>query len=149
MADKKTLSFARLPNARAELQRAIQRAERGLTAASAEGFREVPKRVREAILGSERLVVVLDQLVRQGFRRRQSAQPAQTLSSSEVAAAGQAVRAAVGCLAKTTPLRFSSDYKKYTEGVRALMAVAESVLEGGVEPLRVPELDEWKPFRER
>ena len=70
----------RLPNTRDELERAIQRAERGLAAASAEGFREVLLRVRQAVRQSdllrvrqavrqsERLVVVLDRLVLQGLQ---------------------------------------------------------------------------------
>ena len=62
----KTRPADRLPNPWYELKRAIQRAERGLAAASAEGFREVLLRVRQAVLQSERLVVVLDRLVLQG-----------------------------------------------------------------------------------
>ncbi len=136
----------RLPNPRDELQRAIQRAERGLAAATAEGFREVLLRVRHAVLLSERLVVVLDRLVLHGFRRRQSTEP---LAPSDVEPAIQAVRVAVGSLAATTPLKFSADYKRYTERVEALIEVARVVVDRGVESsVNVAELDEWKLFRE-
>ena len=136
----------RLPNPRDELQRAIQRAERGLAAASAEGFREVLLRVRQAVLQCERLVVVLDRLVVQGVRRRPSTEP---LAPSDVEPAIHAVRAAVGSLAATTPLKFSADYKRYTDRVDALIDVARAVLDRGVESsVNVAELDEWKPFRE-
>ena len=53
-----------------ELENAIQRAERGLAAAAAEGFREVVPRLREAVLQCERLVVVVDP-ARQGLHGRQ------------------------------------------------------------------------------
>ena len=136
----------RLPNVRDELKRAIQRAERGLAAASTEGFRDVLQRVREAVLHSERLVVVLDHLVLQGFRPRRAGNP---LAPSEVEAVIQPVRAAVGALAVTTPLKFSEDYRGYTERVDALIKVGRAVLDRGVEsPAGVAELDEWKPFRE-
>ena len=132
----------RLPNPRDELQRA----ERGLRAESAEGFRGVLLRVRQAVLQCERLVVVLDLLVLQGFRRRQPTDP---LASSDVEPAIQAVRAAVGSLLVTTPLKFFADYKRYTERVEALIEVGRAVLDRGVESsARVAELDEWKLFRE-
>ena len=137
----------RLSNPRDELQRAIQRAERGVAAASAEGFREVLQRVRQAVLDSERLVLVLDQLIRQGLRRRQSSD---RVSSSEVEAAIDAVRRAVGSLSRTTPLQLSAVYGQYTERVDVLLAVARSILDRGLDPpVNVRELDEWKPFRER
>lgn len=61
----------------------------------------------------------------------------------------QSVRAAVGALAVTTPLKFSEDYRGYTERVEAPIKVGRAALERGVEsPARVTELDEWKPFRE-
>ena len=61
----------------------------------------------------------------------------------------QAVRAAVGSLAITTPLKFSADYKRYTERVEALIEIGRAVLDRGVESsVNVAELDEWKPFRE-
>ena len=142
----KTRPVDRLPNPRDELGRAIQRAERGLAAASAEGFQELLRRVRQAVLQSERLVVVLDRLVLQGFRRRESTD---SLAPSDVEPALQAVRAAVGSVATTTPLKFSADYKRYTERVEALIEVGRKVLDRGVESsVNVAELDEWKPFRE-
>ena len=64
-------------------------------AASAEGFRDVSKRVRQAVVDSERLLMVLDRLVRQGLRRRGSSG---YLSPSEVQDPIQAVREAVGRL---------------------------------------------------
>ena len=98
------------------------------------------------VLQSQRLVVVLDRLVLQGFRRRQSTDP---LAPSDVEPAVRAVRVALGSLAVTTPLKFSADYKRYTELVEALIEVGRAVLDRGVESsLRVAELDEWKPFRE-
>ena len=69
---RKPASGGRLQNPRDEVNRAIQRAERGLAAASGEGFREVLKRVRQAVVDSERLVVVLDRVARQGLRPRGS-----------------------------------------------------------------------------
>lgn len=131
---------------RGPYERAIQRAEKGLAAASAEGFREALLRVRQAVLQCERLVVVLDRPVLQGFRRRQSTEP---LAPSDVEPAIQAVRAAVGSLAVTTPLKFSADYKRYTERVEALIEVGRKVLDRRVESsVKVAELDESKPFRE-
>ena len=62
----------RIQNPRDELKRGIQRAEKGLSGAPGEGFREVLQRVRHAVLDSERLVAVLDRLVDQGLRRRGS-----------------------------------------------------------------------------
>ena len=71
------------------------------------------------------------------------------LSASEVQAPIQVLRVAVGVLAATTPLKFSADYKQYTERVQALIDVARSVLDRGLEPVApLSELDEWKPFRE-
>ena len=135
----------RLQNPRDELQRAVQRAERGIAASSAEGFREILERVRQAVLQSERLVVVLDRLVQQGFDRRQRAKP---VAPSDVEPVVQAVRVAVGAFAMTTPTKFSTDYKRYTEAVEALIQVGRAVLERGVaSPVKVAELDEWKPFR--
>ena len=136
----------RLSKPRDDLQRAIQAAERGLASASAEGFREVLKHARDAVLGSQRLVLVLDHLVRQGLRRQQSPE---LLSASEVQVPIQALRVAVGVLAATTPLKFSADYKQYTERVQALIDIARSVLDRGLEPVApLSELDEWKLFRE-
>jgi hypothetical protein len=132
----------RLSNPSDGLQRAIQRAERGLSSPSAEGFREALKRVREAVLNSERLVAVLEQLLRYGLRRRQSHD---SVSPPEVEAAIRAV----GSLANTTPLKLSDDYKRYTDHVKALTAVGRSVLERGLKPsVDRRELDEWKLFRE-
>jgi hypothetical protein len=45
-------SLDRIQNPRDELQRAIQRAEKGLSGAAGEGFREVLTRVRQAVLDS-------------------------------------------------------------------------------------------------
>ena len=102
--------------------------------------------MRQAVLDSERLVLVLDQVARQGLRRLHSSD---RVSQLEVETAIQAVRAAVGSLSKTTPLQFSADYRLYTERVNALVAVARSVLDRGLDPpVKVRELDEWKPFRE-
>lgn len=137
----------RLPNVRDDLTRAIQRAERGLAAASVEGFRDVLPRVRQAVLNCERLVIVLDRLVVQGLRRRRRV--SDPLAVSDVEPAIQAVRVAVGSRAVTTPAKFSADYKRYTERVEALIKVGGAVLERGLEPpAKVAELDEWKPFRE-
>ena len=123
----------------------MQRAERGLAGASADGFRHLFPRVRQAVLDSERLVVVLDRLVVQGFRKRGGTDP---LAPSHVEPAIQAVRSAVGALAMTTASRFSADYQRYAETVERLVAVGRSVLDRGVEsPVRVAELDEWKDFR--
>jgi len=109
---------------------------------SAEGFRELPQRVRQAVLQSQRLVVLLDRLVLQGFRRRQSSDP---LVPSDVEPAIQAVRTAVRSLAGTTPLKFSADYKGYTERVEALIKVGRAVLDRGVESsVKIAELDEWE-----
>ena len=135
----------RLQNPRDELERAIQRAERGLAGTSAEGFREVCSRIRQAVLDSERLVMVLGRLVRQGLRRRGSTD---LLSPSELRDPIQAIRAAVGRLANTTPSKLSSDYDEYNQRVRALIAVGRSVLERGLAPVMLEELDEWGPFRE-
>ena len=123
----------------------MQRAERGLAAASAEGFHQILERVRLAVLQSERLVVVLDRLVQQGFHRRHRAKP---VAPSDVEPVVQAVRLAVGAFAMTIPTKFSTDYKRYTEAVEALIKVGCVVLERGVaSPVKVAELDEWKPFR--
>ena len=143
---RKRSSADRLQNPRDELQRAIQRAERGLAGASGEGFREVSKRVRQAVVDSERLVMVLDRLARQGLRPRGSSDH---LAPSDVQEPIQAVREAVGRLANTTPSKFSSDYDQYNQRVRKLMVVGRSVLERGLEASeKLEELDEWTPFRE-
>ena len=136
----------RLGNVRDELTRGIQRTERALAAASVEGFREVVPRVRQAVLECERLVMLLDRLVLQGFRRRRRTDP---LAPSDVEPAIQAVRVAVGSLAVTTPAKFSVDYKGYTQRVEALIEVGRAVLDRGVESsVKLAELDEWEPFRE-
>ena len=135
----------RLQNPRDELERAIQRAERGLAGTSAEGFREVSRRMRQAVLDSERLVTVLGRLAHQGLRRRGSTE---LLSPAEVQDPIQAVRAAVGRLANTTPSKLSSDHDEYNRRVQALIKVGRAVLERGLEPVTVGELDEWGPFRE-
>ena len=143
---RKQSSVDRPSNPRYELQRAIQRAQRGLAGASGEGFREVSKRVRQAVVDSEHLVMVLDRLARQGLRPRGSSDH---LSPFEVQEPIQAVCEAVGQLAKTTPAKFSSDYDQYNQRVRALMAVGRSVLERGVGPsVKLEELAEWTPFSE-
>ena len=137
----------RLTRPRDDLQSAIQRAERGLAAASTEGFRDVLRHVRDAVLGSQRLVFILERLLRQGLRRQQSPQ---LLPAADVQAAIQALRAAVGVLAVTTPVRFSTDYNRYAERLQELIAVGRAVLDRGLEPVAPPpELDEWMPFRER
>ena len=139
-------SVDRVVNVRDELTRAMQRAERGLAAVSAQGFREVSRRVRQAVLDSERLVVVLDRLVVQGFRRRGRKEP---VTAAAVEPAIQAVRAAVGAFAVTTAPRFSADYQRYAQAVERLVEVARSVLDRGVEsPVNAVELDEWKMFRD-
>ena len=144
---RKRPSAGRLQNPRDELQRAIQRTARGLAGASGEGFREVLMRVRQAVVDSERLVVVLDRLARQGLRPRGSSPP---LPPSDVQEPIRAVRATVGRLANTTPSKFSSDFDQYTQSVGALIAVGQCVLDRGVEPsVKLEELDEWTPFRER
>lgn len=146
MPATKAFGGYRLPNARDELKHVIQRAERGLAAASAEGFAEVLLRVRQAVLQCERLVVVLDRFVLQGFRSRQSIEP---LVPTDVEPAIQAVRAAVGSLAVTTPLKFFADHKRYTERVEPLIDVGRAVLNRGVESsVNVAALDEWRLFRE-
>ena len=91
-------------NVRDELTRPMQRAERGLAAVSAQGFRDVSRRGRQAVLDSERLVVVLDRLLVQGFRRRGRKEP---VAPSAVDSAIEAVRAAVGAFAVTTASWFS------------------------------------------
>ena len=91
--------------------------------------------------------MVLDRLVLQGFRCRSST--TDPLAPSDVEPAIQAVRAAVGSLAVTTPLNFSADYKGYTQRVDGLIEVGRAVLDRGVESsMKVAELDEWEPFRE-
>ena len=141
----KNPSAGRLQNPRDELERAIKRAERGLAGASGEGFREVSERIRRAVLDSQRLVMVLDSLARQGLRRRGSTDP---LSPSEVQEPIQAVRAAVGRIASATPSKLSGDYDEYNRRVEALIAVGRSVLERGLAPVALEELDEWGPFQE-
>ena len=136
----------RLQNPRDELTRALHHVETALSGASTEGFSEVFPNVRRAVAGSERLVLVLDQLTRQGFRRRQSSS---FVSIAEVQEPIQEVREIVGRLAKTTPAKFSEDYEQYNQRVRALIQVGQSVLDRGLDPPeRLEELDEWKPFRE-
>ena len=143
---RKRSSSDRIPNPRDELQRGIQRAEKGLSGAAGEGFREVLQRVRQAVLDSERLVAVLDRLVEQGLRRRGSDNFVQP---SEVQDAIGAVRAAVGVLASTTPAKFSRDYDQYNQSLRALIATGQAVLDRGLDsPVKRQELDEWEPFRE-
>ena len=143
---RKRPSLDRIQNPRDELQRAIQRAEKGLSGAAGEGFREVLTRVRQAVLDSERLVAVLDRLVGQGLRRRSSDN---FIQPSEVQDAIGAVRAAVGALASTTPAKFSGDYDQYNQRARALIAIAQAVLDPGLDsPVKRQELDEWEPFRE-
>ena len=72
------------------------------------------------------------------------------MAASDVGPTVQTVRAAVGALAATTPAKFSADYKRYTACVAALIDVGRDVLERGIEsPVKVAELDEWKPFREQ
>ena len=136
----------RLQNPRDELTRSLHRVETALSGASAEGFRELFPRVRRAVAASESLVQVLDQLTRQGLRRRGSSS---FVSTSEVQDPLQEVREIVGRLANTTPAKFSEDYEQYNQRVRALIGVGRSVLDRGLDP---PEglkgLDEWKPFTE-
>ena len=141
----KNPAAGRLQNPRDELERAIKRAERGLAGASAEGFREVSERIRRAVVDSQRLVMVLDSLARQCLRRRGSTD---LLSPSEVQEPIQAVRAAVGRLASTTPSKLSSDYDEYNRRAEALIAAGRSVLGRGLAPVALEELDEWGPFRE-
>ena len=117
----------------------------GIAAASAEGFCEVLQRARHAVLESERLVRVRDQVARQGLRRLRSSD---RVSQPEVQTAIQALRAAVGSISRTTPLKFSADDRQYTDQVNALVAVARSVLDRGLDPPDDRELDEWKLFRE-
>ena len=96
-------------------------------------------------MDSERLVYVLGRLARQGLRRRGSTD---LLPPSEVEDSIQAVRAAVGCLANTTPSKLSSDYDEYNRRVRALIAVGCSVRDRGLAPVLLEEQNEWGPFRE-
>ncbi len=145
MARKRT-ARDRLQAPRDELQRAIARAEKGLSGASAEGFRELLKRVRQAVLESERLVGILDRLVRQGLRRSGSAT---LVPHSEVQDALREIRAAVGSLAATTPAKFSADYERYNQAAKALIHVGRAAHERGLEPAaKLGELDEWEPFRQ-
>ena len=142
---RKRPSVDRIQNPRDELKRGIQRAEKGLSGAAGEGFREVLQRVRQAVLDSERLVAVLDRLV-DGLRRRGSDSFVQP---SEVQDAIGAVRAAVGALASTTPAKFSGDYSQYNQCLRALIATGQAVLDRGLDsPVKRQEFDEWEPFRE-
>ena len=89
--------------------------------------------------------MVLGRLARQGLRRRGSTD---LLPPSEVQDRIQAVRAAVGRLANTTLSKLSNDYDEYNQRVRALIAAGRSVLDRGLEPVTLEELDEWGPFRE-
>ena len=117
-----------------------------MSGASTEGFREIFPGVRHAVAASERLVLVLDRLTRQGLRRVGSSS---FVSISEVQEPIQEVREIVGRLAKTTPAKFSDDYEQYNQRVRALIQVGRSVLDRGLDPPEgIEELDEWKPFRE-
>ena len=104
-----------------------------------------PSGSRHAVVDSQRLVMVLDSLARQGLRRRGATD---LLSPSEVQEPIQAVRAAVGRLASTTPSKLSSDYDEYNRRVEALIAAGRSVLGRGLAPVALEELDEWGPFRE-
>ena len=136
----------RLQNPSYEIKMGVQRAERGLAEASTAGFRELCPSVRNAVIESERLVVVLDRLVRQGLRRPGSGDP---VAAADVKDAVKAVRQAVGRLAETTPAKFSDDYTQYNQRVRTLITVARSVLDRGLQAPPGPgELDEWQPFRE-
>ena len=74
--------------------------------------------------------------------------PRDELSPSEVQEPIQAVRAAVGRLASTTPSKLSADYDEYNRRVEALIAAGRSVLGRGLAPVALEELDEWGPFRE-
>ena len=91
------------------------------------------------------MITVLGRLARQVLRRPGSTEP---LSPEEVQDPIQAVRAAVGRLAHTTPSKLSSDHDGYSRRVQALIRVGRAVLERGLEPVTVAELDEWRPLRE-
>ena len=119
----------RLSHPTPEIQRAVKQATSGLSAARCSGFDGMAERIRNAVVASERLVVVLERIAEHGLRRPKDANP---LSPKEVREGVRQVREAVGQFADTTPEGLSDAYGHYTRAVEALVDLANRVLRCGV-----------------
>ena len=135
----------RLPNPSEAVRRAVKQARSELSTARCSGFDGMTERIRNAVMSSERFVVVLERIGRHGLRRGENAK---ALSPTDVQEAVQRVRGAVGELGGTTPEGFSDGYAAYTRSVQELAELAERVVECGVAHTDEDQLpSEWDTFR--
>ena len=132
-------------NAVNRLEAACRALEKRLAAAQCEGFAGLAENVRRAVLESERLVHVLDEMAAAGLKPRGA--EGEPVTTDTVKETVRALRASVAVLAATTPEMLSSHYLKYVERARATMELALEVRRCGL--ARPPSRgDEWNPFRE-
>ena len=134
--------MARLHSPGRSIRKASRDAAEALAAAQVEGFLGLTDRVREAVVSSERLVQLLDQVAREGFSPTGAREP---LPADEVLAATSVVRGTIGAIAMSTPSQFSTHFNAYTARVGELVALAQCVAAHGIED-PAPKADEWQPF---